>query len=46
MNNVKITTSKDVFVNMKTFGNPKTQLFLSRLGLGDPNYKNSNNTEN
>ena len=31
---VKYTSTKEVFNNMYQYGNPKTQQFLSRLGLG------------
>ncbi|EGR33168.1 IQ calmodulin-binding motif family protein, putative, partial [Ichthyophthirius multifiliis] len=33
LQNIDMTSTKDIFLNMSNYGNPRTQQFLSRLGL-------------
>ncbi|EGR30598.1 IQ calmodulin-binding motif family protein, putative [Ichthyophthirius multifiliis] len=35
MKNAPLKSTKDIFQNMSTYGNPRTQQFLSRLGLSN-----------
>ncbi|EDK31720.2 IQ calmodulin-binding motif protein (macronuclear) [Tetrahymena thermophila SB210] len=42
LKNITPTSTKDIFQNMSKYGNPRTQQFLSRLGLSDKHEKLQN----